>query len=346
MSPGGAAGPVSSGGAPAPVRLALVDAVRGAAIIGVVIYHFFWDLSYFWLIPVDVSTHPAWLVFARALLGSFILLVGVSVVLAHGEAIRWRAFWRRFLVVAGAALLVSAGTYALFPDSFVYFGVLHAIALFSLIGLLGLKAPLALVFLVGGIIVVAPLVLTDPIFTARALSWIGFWRIPPPTNDLVPVFPWLGVTLIGVGLTRLARERGWLAPLSHWQARGTLGRGLVLAGRWSLVIYLVHQPLLLAIIYPLSGTVLAETASRTAFTRTCEAGCTATGSDAAWCVAYCGCALAGVERDDLWDAVESPTPSEAQSRAVSELVLACSLGEDFVAPDDVPVLEQIERLEP
>lgn len=317
-----------------PARLEVVDALRGVAILGVVVYHFFWDLSYFWLIEADVSTQFAWVAFARTLLGTFVGLVGVSLVLAHRAGIAWPPFWRRLAMIGGAALLVSVGTYIFFPETFVYFGVLHAIALFSVLGLAFLNAPLWLVFAAGLAVFLAPFAYSDTLFEAKPLSWIGFWPVPPPTNDLVPVFPWFGVTLIGMGLTRVALARGWDARLARWRADGPAGRLLVWAGRWSLVIYLVHQPVLLAGVYPFAQIVMPETASRNAFVRTCEAGCVNTGSGRPWCEAYCGCALDAVEADDLWAAVEAPDPTPEQSRAVSDLVLQCTFetSEDLLPP--------------
>lgn len=314
------------GAAGARPRFALVDAVRGAAIVGVVIYHCFWDLSYFALIPVDVSTQPAWVTFARTLLGTFILLVGVSLVLAHRSGIRWNPFWRRLAIIGGAALLVTLGTYIAFPATFVYFGVLHAIALFSLLGLAFLRVPLWLVFALAAAAIAGPLLYTHPIFTEPQWSWIGFWAVPPPTNDLVPIFPWFGVTLVGIGLTRWALASGFAHRIGHWQAAGSISHGLVKAGRWSLIIYLVHQPLLLAVIYPLATYAFDETTSINAFTRSCQATClnTGTDNDAAYCTTYCACALNEIETRDLWEAVEAPQQTPEQSQAVAEVIFQCS----------------------
>ena len=72
-------------------RIEAVDAARGAALLAMAIYHFSWDLSFFQLIATPVATDPAWKWFARAIAGSFLFLVGVSLVLGHRERIRWRA---------------------------------------------------------------------------------------------------------------------------------------------------------------------------------------------------------------------------------------------------------------
>jgi uncharacterized membrane protein len=318
-----------------PNRIDAVDLVRGIAIVGVVVYHFFWDLSLLWLIETDVSTHPLWVLFARSLLFSFVFLAGVGLVLSHGEGIRWPSFWRRLAIIGGAALLVTIGTVIAFPETFVYFGVLHAIVLFSVIGLAFLRLNPLLTLAIGAAIFAAPYLWTSEIFEAKPLSWIGFWAVHPPTNDLVPIFPWFGATLIGVGLAKLARERGLFARLSGWQARGPL-RVLAVIGRLTLPIYLIHQPVLLALLTPLASTAMAPVANLNSFNRTCQSGCEDTGASAQYCTTYCACMLDTVETENLWDAVTAPEPTAEQSQAINTAILSCSV-------EDLPTLETLEE---
>lgn len=154
----------------------------------------------------------------------------------------------RLAKIALAALAVSAATRVAFPAAWVYFGILHAIVVATLVGLVFLRATPLAAALAGGAIVVLGLTLQSPVFDIRWLAWIGFAAAPPLANDLVPVFPWVGFTLLGLAATRLAQGRGWLDRLPV--VRGRIGRGLAAAGRWSLVIYLVHQPALLAVLIP------------------------------------------------------------------------------------------------
>src|SRR5690606_22149760 len=102
-------------------RLPVIDIARGVAIVAMAIYHLCWDLSYFRFIPVDVGYDPGWVLFARSILFSFMVLVGIGLVLAHGEGVRWRGFWRRLAFIAGGAALITLGTWLTFPESFVYF---------------------------------------------------------------------------------------------------------------------------------------------------------------------------------------------------------------------------------
>ncbi|MFD2648384.1 heparan-alpha-glucosaminide N-acetyltransferase [Devosia albogilva] len=309
-------------------RIPVIDIARGVAIIAMVVYHLCWDLSYFRFIPVDVGYDPGWVLFARTILGSFLFLVGVGLSLGHADGIRWRAFWRRWLFVLAGALVITVTTWFAFPDSFVYFGVLHAIALFSLLALPFIRAPLWLPAITAAVFIALPLLHADPLFNERAWSWLGFWVVPPPANDLVPVFPWFGVVLLAVVVTRIARTRGWLDRLARIQPKNRLAGILVWLGRWSLVIYLVHQPLLLGIIYPLSATLRPDLAMRELdFLRACQQTCLAGGTDADRCTTYCQCGLEGVETNDLWNAVatglvtaEEQALLDAQNRQCSILI--------------------------
>lgn len=309
-------------------RLPIIDIARGIAIIAMVIYHLSWDLAFYRFIPVDVSYDPGWVAFARTILFSFMFLVGVGLVLGHGEGIRWKAFWRRWIFVAIGSLLITLGTWIAFPGSFVYFGVLHAIAVSMLLALPFLFAPIWLTALVSAAVIGLHFAYVDPAFNAVPLSWIGFWEVPPLTNDLVPLFPWFGVVLAGVTVTRLVRGTAVEEKLAAIQPKNVVARVLAWMGRWSLVIYLVHQPLLLAVIAPLSMALGTEEAGREIqFLNSCQVSCEATGATAAQCATYCQCGLEGVNRDNLWEPVftglvsaEDQAKLDANNRQCSALI--------------------------
>jgi len=221
-------------------RIWLVDLARSLALLGMVVFHFTFDLQMFGLVaPGTVQAGLFWGL-ARAVAGSFLALAGVSLWLAHGEGIRWRAFWQRWLMLAGAAALVSLATRIAMPQGWVYFGILHSIALGSLLGLAFLRLPgwvnlglgLALIGLS------APLAqMLD--WNLPALRFLGLGTLPAYTMDYEPLFPWFGPLLIGLGLARLA------GPLWPRLARITGPEALAWPGRHSLAIYLIHQPLLI-----------------------------------------------------------------------------------------------------
>lgn len=333
---------VSSGQRP---RYQLLDLLRGVAIIAMVIFHIGWDLYYFGYSNVDVTTVLGWVVFQKTILASFLLLVGAGLVLAHGRGIRWSRFWRRFGIVLGCALLVTAGTYWMFPDFFVFFGVLHAIALFSLLGLAFLRLQPWLVAIVGVAVIAANFLYNDPMFSSRELGWIGFWPSSPPTSDVVPIFPWFGVVLLGIATMRVILATPLGEDLGQFRSEEPLARGLAWMGRWSLPIYVLHQPLIIGVLWGvmqiqapvLSPAVLSQSQD---FVKSCTTACLGTGSDLARCDRYCGCAVEQVEVGNLWEAVAATNPTleqNTQLRAIAQLCTAMADRPDGDAgPTPVP----------
>jgi uncharacterized membrane protein len=311
-------------------RYRLIDALRGAALVAMIGYHIGWDLFYFGVLQGDITAMPGWVAAQLSILGSFVLLAGMSLVLAHGETIRWRSFWRREAILVAAALAVSVGTYIAFGQYFSFFGVLHAIALFSLLALPFLRAPLWIVAPVTAAVIAAPFLWTDPAFMNPWLAWIGFWREPPLTVDLVPIFPWFGVTLAGVILMRLVLASPLRATLASWRG-GPIGRGLAVIGRWSLIIYLLHQPLIYGAfsawfaVFPLAPITLEIPPLTPAqeFSMNCTPSCTETGAPEAYCTAYCACALEQIGQADLWEALGADVQTPEQQSQTSQVINLC-----------------------
>lgn len=230
-------------------RLLLVDAARGAAIIGVVIFHIIWDLEFVGFIS-GIAFHPIWLGFGKTLAGSFMFLVGVSQILAHGQAFKLHRFTKRLIVLSLSAFMITTITWFAFPTTFIYFGILHAIAAASLIGLVFLKLPSAIILAVSITILILPYFLSWPTFDTRWLAWVGFSETPPSSNDFVPIFPWVGLSLLGMAITKFRQERSIFPKLSAQYDKNPAVHRLGWFGRYSLIIYLVHQPILLAILIP------------------------------------------------------------------------------------------------
>jgi uncharacterized membrane protein len=305
-------------------RFTLIDVARGVAIVAMIVYHLFWDLSYFRLIGMDISIEPGWVAFQHTIVATFLLLVGFSLVLAHGKAINWRSFRKRLAILVGAALAVTLATYLLFPESFVFFGILHAIALFSLLALIFLRLPIWSVFLAAAFFILLPALFQSPFFTERAFAWIGLWTEPPPANDLVPIFPWAGFVVFGVGVGRIVLSTSLRDALARFEARSRVSKFLAFCGRWSLLIYLLHQPLLLGVIYPIAMRATPEPTRAETFAGSCQSSCVATSGRAGFCQAYCACALDAIERDNLWGAINAIQPSARDRQSIADLTTQCS----------------------
>ena len=230
-------------------RISLVDAARGVALVAMTVFHFCWDLAMFLFIDPATMTSTGMIWFARTIAGSFLFLVGFSLFLAHGREIRWHKFASRLMWIVGAALLITIVTYYATPEAFIFFGILHSIALSSILGLFFLKldwrltAVLSLVFLFGRYW------LSSPLLDAPIWWWTGLSEFLPRSNDFVPIFPFFGMVLAGIAVANLAKRNGWTGALAQISCDNRLCKVLIFMGRNSLIYYLVHQPVLIMLVY-------------------------------------------------------------------------------------------------
>lgn len=228
-------------------RLPAIDIARGVALIGMAVFHFTFDLEYFGLVPGGTILSLPWRSFARLVAGSFVFLAGVSLVLAARGGLRWPSFWRDTGKVAAAALLVSVVTYFALGPAWVFFGILHVIVVSRLLGLGVLRLPALALAGLGALVWALPYVVQSPAFDSRWLAWIGFAELQPLSMDLEPVFPWFGPFLLGMAFAKAA-----LLTRQPGGDGGMPGRALAWAGRHSLAIYLLHQPVLMGALFLLT----------------------------------------------------------------------------------------------
>ena len=227
---------------PAP-RLPLVDAARGAAVAMMIAYHFCYDLTHFGFARFDMLGDWRWIAWRNVIVTAFLLLVGVSLVLAQLGS--QRGYWRRLAQVGGCAILVSVVSWVMFAERFIYFGILHFIVAASLLARPALRLGRWAAVL-GLLLIVLGTQLHWPEMDPRALNWIGFAAHKPPTEDYTPLLPWLGVVLIGIGLAALWQRRSFRVTPQLDAAAQRTPRWLGWLGRHSLVAYMLHQPVLMA----------------------------------------------------------------------------------------------------
>jgi uncharacterized membrane protein len=306
-------------------RIAAFDAARGAALIGMFGYHLSWDLAYFGLISPGVPTTPAMRLFSHAVAATFLALVGVSLVLAHPNEFHRRAFQRREALICGAAALVTLGSGLLSPANAIYFGILHCIAVASLLAAPMLRAPLGFVFAVSAFVFAAPFVIANDAFNPAPVIWLGLGSVPPDTLDWRPLMPWSGFVFLGLGLTRLAWRPLTLSSLSRWRPKSMLSRAIDWMGRHSLPIYLIHQPILFAILYAATGFGLGE-AQRTEerFRAACIQACEVGGGLTEHCQGSCQCVIDGLTAANLTIAFTREDLDAAQHQKFSEVIRQCA----------------------
>ncbi len=247
---------------PSTKRYDRLDALRGVALIWMACFHFCFDLSNFHLLHANFYNDPLWTTQRTCILSMFLLCAGAGQAVATSQGQSWSRFWRRWAQIVGCAFLVSVGSWFMFPKSYIYFGVLHGMAVMLIVA--RLIAPLgAWLWPLGLIALMLPHWVSHPFFDTRATNWVGLITHKPTTEDYVPVLPWLGVMLWGLAATQwiLRRYPHWLSWASTGDVTGSgdnaalartapaalssLKHGLAALGRWSLTFYMVHQPLLI-----------------------------------------------------------------------------------------------------
>lgn len=234
-------------------RFDRLDALRGLAMIWMTVFHFCFDLNYFGFMNQNFYEDSFWTYQRSCIVSLFLLCAGIGQAIAHNQGLCWPRFWKRWRQVAGAALLVTLGSYIVYPDSFIYFGVLHAVAVMliimrltanlqSMLWLLGISV-ITLKFVIPHFFSIFPAL---EIFNQPLLNWIGIVRYKPRTEDYVPLIPWLGVMWLGLatGFVLLKNKADRLTDELPAKLRA-----LALLGRYSLSYYLIHQPVLFSLIY-------------------------------------------------------------------------------------------------
>jgi uncharacterized membrane protein len=227
-------------------RFDRLDALRGAAVVWMAVFHLFFDLNHFRLLsPLqDFYRDPFWTVQRAVIVTLFVFVAGLSQAVALEAGQAWPRFWRRWAQIAGCAVLVSAGSALMFPRSWISFGILHGIA--AMLIAARLLAPLRTgLWPLGLVLIVLPQFVQHPFFDSRWTNWVGLVTRKPVTEDYAPLLPWLGVMCFGLaaGQWLLAQRRAWLAGKVPSAARP-----LAALGRWSLTFYMVHQPVLIGAI--------------------------------------------------------------------------------------------------
>ncbi|MEK6902540.1 MAG: heparan-alpha-glucosaminide N-acetyltransferase [archaeon] len=227
-------------------RFLELDLWRGLAVLAMVGFHFLYDLSFFTQANVDVYS-GFWFWFARAVAGSFIFLAGISIPLALHRKKHLNGV--SYLVKRGLLLFALGGgitliTFLAFPAYTIWFGVLHALGVCTFLSIFFRDKPV-LTFATGVLVWGLGILFTLQVFSTP--FWVGIFPVGFNTFDYFPLFPWLGVFLIGMSVSAYWYPHG-NARFSFSIPRNQLTSFFAWCGRKSLLIYLAHQPVLIGIV--------------------------------------------------------------------------------------------------
>jgi uncharacterized membrane protein len=304
-------------------RLAIVDIARGVALMAMFVYHFAYDLSTFRLIETDIVAEPGWRLFARGIAGTFLAIVGFSLVLATRKGFDSTAYFKRLAMVAGAAALVTLGTWRFMPGDFIFFGILHHVAVASVLALPFLRLPVIVAAIVAAIVFALPSFVAHPLLDQPWAVWLGFSRAPLHTADFVPVFPWFGCVLSGIVLARLILPRLGGTALAGWRPGNGATRIVAWGGRHSLLVYLVHQPLFIGALMLATQVIAPLPPEERAFRNECQRSCSGPNVPEQVCKMVCACTIDGLKREQLWQKALDNLLSPQESVRMTELARGC-----------------------
>jgi uncharacterized membrane protein len=239
-----------------PDRYPEIDFARTLAVVMMVIYHAAYDLAAFYGWNFDPLAGGWWL-FARTTAVLFLLIVGVSFSVSWERSGSDRMkFVKRGLFILAWGMTITLVTYLFDPPTYVRFGILHLIGVSVM--LLPFVAPLRSANFALGVLVILCGALLDQRTVATSLL-LPLGLMPPSFRsiDYFPLLPWFGVILIGAAIGHFL-----YAQHPQWRLRFNIQHSifnihiLSFPGRHALSIYLLHQPLILAILWLFLGRPL------------------------------------------------------------------------------------------
>ena len=212
----------------------MIDFIRGLAVLLMILFHLAHDLNTFEFIRIDLLHHPFWFSFPRFIVSLFLVCVGMGLSLVHKKGIRWKSLVRRFIKIGGWALVITIVTFIFFPKHFVFFGVLHCIAITSVVGAFFVGKP-RLSFLIFLLFLITNLIFHPSFFHISE-------RIGVVPMDYIPFYPWFGIVLLGICLESVNFHKIPIKETSLIRLFRTMGRH-------SLKIYLIHRPVLFGAVF-------------------------------------------------------------------------------------------------
>jgi len=232
-----------------------IDFLRGIAIVIMVVYHLIYNLNYFGQYDINLDS-TFWFYVASVTRPVFIFLVGVSLTLSFSKAtkisLNGKKIFLKYLIrglkIFSWGLIITLVTWVFLREGCVVFGILH---------LIGISIILAYPFLrfhswnllIGILLIFSGLYLKGLTFNFPWLVWLGFRPAQFYSVDYFPLLPWFGLVLIGIFFGNLLYpDYSRKFQLTNFSSFSVI-KIFCFLGEHSLFIYLIHQPLIIALLY-------------------------------------------------------------------------------------------------
>ncbi len=224
------------------MRIDELDSLRATALVMMLVLNFVTDLNHFGI--MNTETGDQWWWMARIAASLFVGISGVSYFLAHRLEYDFTKTSGRTKRLIFWAFVITIITYIFEPSAYVRFGVLHLLALASIVAFPVARKP---EFALG----IGLILLIIPLSSNSNLVWLGLRETGFIAVDYFPLNPWLGIFFIGLALASRIYPEGKPLTEIQWPERW------LWFGRNTLTIYVIHQPILIGLLI-LTGQVPLE----------------------------------------------------------------------------------------
>lgn len=218
-----------------------IDLLRVLAIGLMMSYHTAYDLGVFYGWSVDVF-HGFWWIVGKSSAALFLLLVGISFQLSWNKNPNPKRILKRGIMIFCYGMVVTVATYIFDPLTYVRFGILHligvSIMLLPLLKRIEIATPLLGILL----LFVGNFITKDP-FSTSLLIPLGFLPRGFISIDYYPLIPWFGWVVLGMTAGKFFLQRN--QPTLFSQRQTYFRRIVSTISKKSLLIYMLHQPILL-----------------------------------------------------------------------------------------------------
>jgi len=231
-------------------RLPWLDILRGFAVFLMILFHLNYSLVYIFWSDILNFSEIFWYSIWKLAAITFILVAGISYAFAqrkYGNKI-YKKYFQYAFILGILAASISIWTYFLFPEQFIVFGVLHFFALSFLLlpyvtqFLKGFSIFLALGIIVYGVYFI-------PTMEHSYFSALWFHSLSFFSADYYPLFPWFGVLLLGYSVWVFIQTYRLYWVLWFWTSERNIQAYLKILGKNALFVYLIHQPLIISILF-------------------------------------------------------------------------------------------------
>lgn len=217
-------------------RIWEIDFLRGIALILMMLFHFLYDLNAFYHVEIPYWD-SFWVIEGKISAVLFMILAGISSTFSKNNL-------KRGLKILLVAMGISLVTYIIFPSEYIRFGILHMLGSSMILYHFIYNISLSFTLMISLIIFLLGYLFNHFYIDTNLLIPFGIMSRDFVSMDYYPLFPWLGVFLIGtiIGKSIYKEKKSILQKFYR-------NNFLSFLGRHSLIVYLIHQPVILLLLY-------------------------------------------------------------------------------------------------